>query len=638
VGTSEDKQKKKRRFSDLDMSMHSVSSDEFFLSSDLDMDTPKLSVELSAPGLSTAPKRVRRTSSDSFHDQDDVGFRTGRWTNEETAYSDKLISYFKDGHFPLPNGFKLNEFLASMLKSKQSRLTKKMKHAKLSSNTYFVTCGYISETDKCIDFSLLEDNFLNSISDAVERAETRLHIQKEWRELFCAYAVSRKISVVSHDLLKSIDELEKRMSSNRDAAKMLRRQIMTGCALNLDSSKCSNGVFIDRSDVPSLDHPPAVDKIANYSALDDFFSSSSVLSSKFASTPFLCQDNASREGSDFPTSPFLVKVTEYIKRYHLPFEYVELWVPAVPPDDLTPGDKSMRLYMAGNALCDNEVPKDSHGQIAPISAENKFNMSSFGKYSQMFSFAMGSGVPGYVYETCTPYWKLISDSDHFERKGGAEVWGMKTVAAITLTSPTVGKLVLLLISKHERVCQEQVLLNLRQEMLKYPPCPKWTLVVEIGEYTPVPPQDELTSDTILVQAEMRNPHDEIISILGEQISFNPSCPSVDGILSLRILLLRTRRTQQEDEVVSTITASYLSYVRNGRSKEVIAKLLARDFLFLQQHYAYELNAIPNTVEGPIEEPFWEYHDVSDESTSSDTNNFLCMPLTMDEKLLSAVLF
>jgi hypothetical protein len=62
--------------------------------------------------------------------------RTGRWTTEETAYCDKLIELFEGGFLPLPDGTKLNDFLASMLKSKQSRLTKKMKNARLSANVW----------------------------------------------------------------------------------------------------------------------------------------------------------------------------------------------------------------------------------------------------------------------------------------------------------------------------------------------------------------------------------------------------------------------------------------------------------------------------------------------------------------------
>jgi hypothetical protein len=62
--------------------------------------------------------------------------RTGRWTTEEMAYCDKLIAKFESGELPISSGLKLNEFLGNMLKSKQSRLTKKMKNAKLSSRTF----------------------------------------------------------------------------------------------------------------------------------------------------------------------------------------------------------------------------------------------------------------------------------------------------------------------------------------------------------------------------------------------------------------------------------------------------------------------------------------------------------------------
>ncbi|KAI2513964.1 hypothetical protein MHU86_348 [Fragilaria crotonensis] len=51
--------------------------------------------------------------------------RTGRWTTEEIALCDKLIEKFEMGHLPILDGIKLNDFLGNMLKSKQSRLTKK---------------------------------------------------------------------------------------------------------------------------------------------------------------------------------------------------------------------------------------------------------------------------------------------------------------------------------------------------------------------------------------------------------------------------------------------------------------------------------------------------------------------------------
>jgi len=645
---------KKRKGVDLDDSIYSSSSDEFvFPSADLDFDDgcpTTTTVEF----LASCPSMVKKGRKVSSGNIEESGFRTGRWTFDEIAYTDKLITYFKNGKFPIPNGFKLNEFLASMLKSKQSRLTKKMKNAKLSSNSYTATHGYITETHDCIEFSTLEDKFFNSIPDAIERAEIRLHVQKEWRESFCAYVSLKKISVISHHLLKSLDELEKRISSSRDAAKMLRRQIMTGCALNLDSSQRLRGVFIENPDAitskrQAVDPFSRLDSkvsltadldIANTNpAPEELCSSKLNMSSVVGNAPSPYQDEILSDSSDLVQSPFLVKVIDFIKRHQYPFEYVELWVPAISPHDDQPSDaKCVRLHFAGNAVCDTEILNDALGQSVPISSESRFNMTSFGKYSQMFSFSTGCGIPGLIYDTNSPYWNLISKSDKFERRGGAEVWGMKTVAGITVTSASVGKMVVLLLSRHERPRNEQCLLNLRQEMLKYPPNPKWKLVVEIGECKSI--SSNRTESNVISQSnesQSQSPHEDIISLLGEQIPFNPNCPSVDGILSLRILLLRSHRTSQEDEVVSTITASYLSYLRSGRSKDDITTLLARDFLFLQQYYAYELNAIPSIISGPTAESFWEYHDVTDESTASDTNNILNIPLSVDDNLLSTVI-
>ncbi|EJK64845.1 hypothetical protein THAOC_14376, partial [Thalassiosira oceanica] len=56
--------------------------------------------------------------------------RTGRWTAEEIAFRDELIGHFLEGNLPLGSGTKLSDFLPGLLKSKQSRLAKKMKNAK----------------------------------------------------------------------------------------------------------------------------------------------------------------------------------------------------------------------------------------------------------------------------------------------------------------------------------------------------------------------------------------------------------------------------------------------------------------------------------------------------------------------------
>lgn len=109
--------------------------------------------------------------------------RTGRWTNEEMALCDKLILKFEQGDLPIADGVKLNEFLGSMLKSKQSRLTKKMKNAKLSSKTFQLLSGCLQPME-AREFSEVEEAFFQSILDLQERAEIKFHMQKEWREQF----------------------------------------------------------------------------------------------------------------------------------------------------------------------------------------------------------------------------------------------------------------------------------------------------------------------------------------------------------------------------------------------------------------------------------------------------------------------
>lgn len=76
----------------------------------------------------TATAKPRKiTMAVSSDGKDGQELRTGRWTNEEMAFCDKLILCFKDGLLPVTDGVKLNDFLSSVLRSKQSRLTKKMK-------------------------------------------------------------------------------------------------------------------------------------------------------------------------------------------------------------------------------------------------------------------------------------------------------------------------------------------------------------------------------------------------------------------------------------------------------------------------------------------------------------------------------
>jgi hypothetical protein len=81
----------------------------------------------SVESKASKPTKTRKQSISEKDGKDNQDLRTGRWTMEEMAFCDKLIFCFKEGLLPAAEGTKLNDFLASILRSKQSRLTKKMK-------------------------------------------------------------------------------------------------------------------------------------------------------------------------------------------------------------------------------------------------------------------------------------------------------------------------------------------------------------------------------------------------------------------------------------------------------------------------------------------------------------------------------
>ena len=290
---------------------------------------------------------------------DDAGdgsdLRTGRWTTEETQYCDKLIEKYEKGELPVQDGVKLNDFLANMLKSKQSRLTKKMKNAKLSAKTYQAKSGYIVNDAEAREFSKLEVDFYESIQCDLERAEIRFHMQKEWRELFSSYCVSMGQKLDADDWLSSVEELDRRVSQAKDAARMARRKVMMGYALSQDSMNPQRGVFIEQN-------------ISTAAHTSDIMSSTHAAMHALSGTEKRQKTGKERTLKDF-SSPFVGKVIQYIQRHQLPFEHIDAWVPSFVsqqdeggggPGADGPGvpapDQQCRLCFAGFASTDVQIP------------------------------------------------------------------------------------------------------------------------------------------------------------------------------------------------------------------------------------------------------------------------------------------
>ena len=562
-------------------------------------------------GTKPVGKGNNKRSFDETKDNKDLSeCRTGRWTQEEIVFCDKLISLFKDGKLPLASGIKLNDFLASMLKSKQSRLTKKMKNARLSSKVFKGTDCFITGTAECSDFSCMEENFLQAVANPKQRAELRFHMRKEWRETFNDFCLQNDQPLDSDAWLSSVEEMDKRVSMARDATRIARRKLMMGYALCQDYNSAGPGIFIERSqhEIAAAENnepltPNSQDAIFNtaetdevLALLDGDFNDKTDPNESLGFTGEGFEDfDMIGKSSVLHASPFLSKVLAYIKRHNVPFEHVDVWV---PNSGSSTNNKSV-LGFAGCATSDCEIPADGKAPATPLDSDEKFNLLAFGDYSQKFSFSEGCGHPGLVFSTGAPVWEEKASTGVFERCGGAMQWGIKSFVGIPLPSPNVGRIVICLYSRHERKRDVSLVTRLQDEFTKLLPTPKWKLVIDmstvsapetiVAEKTSFPfvsgsNAAHNSAEKALVRDDPRI--NEIICLLGEELTRNMAstasgdhCQELTG---LRLFLLRSSFTPEEEETVCTLTGSYSSYVGCSRSKSEVATMLSRDFSFLTQ--------------------------------------------------------
>jgi len=547
--------------------------------------------------------------------------RTGRWTAEETIYCDKLAQKFVDGRLPLTEGIKLNEFLSDMLKSKQSRLTKKMKNAKLSSKTFKRTSGYLADAAEAREFSDYEDAFFNSLQNRLERAEMRFHIQKEWRETFSTYCVSHGQTLNVDEWLESVEEMEKRVHRAKDVERIQRRKMMMGHALRQDSQAPNSGVRISRGTGGLLDST-SIDSVASSSqtTLQHHNGGTGVLgsegSSSISSTPLVgishhlssaTTDPSYSSISQHESAPFLYRIIEYMNRHSVPFEYVDLWVPSNVPDPqdessqdgLSTGGSNVtcRLCFAGYAVAKNVVI-DTVGSVA-MSPEENFMLATFGDYSRIFSFDVGCGIPGKVYKSNVPSWEQNvhqASKRDFERVGGGMQCGIRTLVGIPVDSPNVGRIVVIIYSRYDRVRDADLVMRLKAMFERLMPMPTWKLVVDIGaeevgqQMLAMQHQQYQSSEVAATTHSLAHTGDqltsEVISIFAEHMPSDPISPAFEylqGLMALRLLLLRPLRNDNEQAIVDTILSSYSSYKSRGRSRSEIAVMLARDFMYLNPH-------------------------------------------------------
>lgn len=385
-------------------------------------------------------------------------------------------------------------------------------------------------------------------------------------------------------------------------------------------------------------------------------------------------------------APFLAGITSYMERNGVPFEHIDIWVPTtIPPALEGEGRGSMgsapmmgemgsggsqtslvkmdvygggekggdsRLCFAGSATLSVQIVDEpssaavdpsgnndgekknndaSTKKIAPLSGDEIFNFSLFGDYSEKFSFSSGCGLPGRVFKSGVAAWEQFltnAPPEMFERRGGAIQFGVKTALGLPIESPNVGRVVVVMYSKHNREKDEGLVGRVVKDVRLFSPCPRWKLVVDVrgASASPVearppapssvsmassssfnagmsalsmqPPTTPLGMDLfgesttrktlpqIPTNDSKNNQIISLISLLQENMpsdQFSALGKQLNSIMSLRMILLRPNRSPEEEQLVETILVLYESYVAAGRTRPDITFLVTRDYDFHRQH-------------------------------------------------------
>lgn len=445
--------------------------------------------------------------------------RTGRWSVDEVAFVDQVALAFDQGSLPLPHGVKLNEFLGDMLLCKSSRLTKKMKNAKLSTRSFVLKNEIKCLTDEeCASLSTLQDKFLKSVSSEPMQLELKFIITKLWRTHFSNLCLQVGYEMLdASEWLTSLEEMERRASDVEDLVRAVRRRRM-GMALRQDVGPGStDGVFIGglpanrgliapqvtfSSDIVAEMDSQVVQQTSNLKSdisddPGDFLANLDMETGSLGRPRTLSEDfltgfedleDPINMVSDAPPppvnelgdcGPFLDKVIRYVERQNLPFEHADLWVASHVSDGQDGDDsaESVRLFHAG------------HATRSDLDSLTSSQLNEYGVYSTNFSFAPGVGLPGRVYVNGQPSWECRvdnADPARFERAGGAQVYGVKTAVGIPLEAVAVGRIVLALYSTRPIEENRQQLERFSAEFAKWIPEPRWKLVVELGEKSKKP--------------------------------------------------------------------------------------------------------------------------------------------------------
>lgn len=497
--------------------------------------------ELRRNGIGNDPSNGPPGSTRKNSNGSDSPERTGRWTDEEIAYVDYLVSAFDQGTLPLPHGIKLNEFLGDMLICKSSRLTKKMKNAKLSTRS-FALCSPQTHSQR-IDFqtlSNLQEKFLQSVTSEPTQLELRFNLTKQWRTHFSNLCVQVGYPYLeAREWVSSLEEMERRTSSAEEVIRKVRRKRMslavhTDASNSTSSSNFTGGVKADMiasqvNPMVSLDvtESSAPRRLSNSDAdseqgndddddmlsmLEAFDNDGGEPQQKRARTRTLSEDFLSETRKDRSYSEDFESVlrdlmVEPDATTKPPAQVTEKKKP--PSHSCGPFLEAITMFMESKNLpfqhadvwVPSFLPRDTKGPSKAVDMEQlrlfhagyatrgdldgavASAFHQFGAYSDNFSFEPGNGLPGRVYTSGQIAWDTgIDEADPtlFLRAPGAKIYGVKTVVGIPLSTPLVGRIVVGMYSRHNIPENLAMAEECAAELMKYSPEPKWKLVIEMN--------------------------------------------------------------------------------------------------------------------------------------------------------------
>jgi len=432
--------------------------------------------------------------------------RTGRWTDAEMAFVDHIVTAFDEGLLSVAEGVKLNTLLCDLLQCKSSRLTKKMKNAKLSTRTFKAAPaapGMVNRED-CQVLSALQEKFLCGRPSEAAKLELQFNFIQQWRSYFSNFCMQAGyVFLDSKDWVASIEDLEKRASTVEEKFRKVRRKSMSK-ALNSESKKKKSTKLAKETPPPPSTPPKSVPSAPQedettpslMSVFDEVEEAERIsrrprtFSEDFDN---VLQDLACGGEGDMmplnlpdvtvpnhqpsndiiapPPSTFLEALRLLMETPISPYHHADIWVPSFVND----GEENIQLLHAGYAAR-RDVPDRTFS-----------SMNAFGEYSKSFTFKPGQGLPGRVFSTGKSLWSFkLQDLDeqHFPRASGARSHGLKTATGIALNTHGVGRMVVVFYSCDEIVEDQSLADELARELAKYAPQPKWKLVIEINRDLP----------------------------------------------------------------------------------------------------------------------------------------------------------